>query len=734
MTDRPAITTRAATWTLVVGCLAQAMLTINSTTTSVAIPSIQRDLHANALQLAWIQNAYVLAVAALMPLCGAIGDRYGRKKVYLAGFAVFTLGSLLSALAPGPWFLVFTRALQGTGGAAMGALGLSLLAIAFGERLGQATGIWAASSAVGLTLGPLIGGILVDTVGWRSVFFVNVPICLVAVIPAIRFIPESRDLRRQSVDALGGGLLAGSLIGLVATLHSLHFGSGYNPVETLVPGVLMVVFVLTFFWRERRTSDPVLPLSLFSRPRFRAAVIIALSVNFAIAGTLYFQSLTMQNNRGWSALSAGFLLLPLNAGIAFGGLRSSRLVARFGVAAVTATALFGAAAGAICLIPMGFGASAVLIGLADVLIGLGLGLAFPGVSAAGMHEVDLRNIGVASATLSDGRQVGGSIGIAVLVAVMVATTNAVWSHSGSAAGVTGPQLVAAQSDIDVGNVAAVGHNLGNTAQQAAQHSFGWGIAALYLTSAVLLFLTACFALVSLRASREPAPTAADSSPARRRRRPGEPAPRRRKHQPLDVGLLEDPRARRCPGLRGSADAGPGRGARAARAGGLGPSGGLRSRSRLPVTTASYHRLGRIALRGFGGLRFPRARIASGAAPARRDPRSAQVEPDDGVVGRVVAGDDDVGHVGETLRVFETGRLGLGTFGARGGVGDRRPLGDEVPVALQPPPVVEGHRPHDAPVGGIGSGESGRGRIALDDADLVPQSRDADGLDVDPELQ
>ncbi|MGH9090507.1 MAG: MFS transporter [Acidimicrobiales bacterium] len=499
---------RPARWTLLVGCCAQVMLTINSTTTSVAIPSIQRDLHASALELAWIQNAYVLALAAFMPLCGAIGDRFGRKRVYLAGFAVFTLGSLLSGLAPGPWTLVLTRAVQGCGGAAMSALGLSLLAMAFGDRLGRATGVWAASSSIGLTLGPVVGGVLVDTVGWRSVFYVNVPICIVAVIPAVRFIPESADAARKHVDAPGGVLLAASLVGLVATLHSLHVGAGYSPVETVVPGAVTVAAFSGFWWRERRVADPVLPFSLFARRRFRAAVVIALSVNFALAGSLYFQSLTMQNDRGWSPLAAGMMLLPLNAGIAAGGLRSSRLVDRYGVATVTASALFAAAAGAALLTGLGFGIAAPVIAVADLLIGLGLGLAFPAVSAVGMHEVDLRHIGVASATLSDGRQVGGSIGIAVLVSVMVGTTGLVWSRRGAAAGLSAGQISSGRSAIEVGNVSSVTRSLGAAAGHAAQHSFAWGIAALYLTSATLLVATGWYALLALRAGRQAAPAIA----------------------------------------------------------------------------------------------------------------------------------------------------------------------------------------------------------------------------------
>ncbi|MFN8039994.1 MAG: MFS transporter [Acidimicrobiales bacterium] len=491
------------------------MLMVDTTITSVALPSIQRELGATASQLAWVQNAYLLAVAALMPFAGSFGDRYGRKRVFVAGLVLFTVGSAASGLAPDIAWLIAARTLQGSGAAVVSALGLSILAASFGvEHLERPLGIWAASTSLGVAAGPLLGGILVAAVDWRAIYTINIPIGIATALVMAALVPESRSDRRTTVDAFGATLLAGALLSVVAGLHALTLGTtDYSPVHSLVPLALAVVLTAAFVARERRAHDPVMPLSLFRPRAFRAAVVVSVVVNFALMGSMYFQSLVLQNLRGWTPLSTGLLLLPLNIALAISGLRAASVIKRFGNDVVAAGGLALAALGLAVLVPLGFvtgPALVIVIGAGGALLGLGLGSAFPSISAAGIRQVDLGEMGVASATLGDARQVGSTLGIAALVAVMIAVSTSTWTRLGDDLGLPSTSLSAVQNDVLVGSAPAVAGRLGAEAAAAASRSFAVGVAVAYVLAFLLVAVAAVYARRSLRPSPAPDPA---SSPA-----------------------------------------------------------------------------------------------------------------------------------------------------------------------------------------------------------------------------
>lgn len=287
----------------------------------------------------------------------------------------------------------------------------------------------------------------------------------------------------------------------------------YSPVHSLVPLALAVVLTAAFVARERRAHDPVMPLSLFRPRAFRAAVVVSVVVNFALMGSMYFQSLVLQNLRGWTPLSTGLLLLPLNIALAISGLRAASVIKRFGNDVVAAGGLALAALGLAVLVPLGFvtgPALVIVIGAGGALLGLGLGSAFPSISAAGIRQVDLGEMGVASATLGDARQVGSTLGIAALVAVMIAVSTSTWTRLGDDLGLPSTSLSAVQNDVLVGSAPAVAGRLGAEAAAAASRSFAVGVAVAYVLAFLLVAVAAVYARRSLRPSPAPDPA---SSPA-----------------------------------------------------------------------------------------------------------------------------------------------------------------------------------------------------------------------------
>ena len=305
-------------WTLFAMCFALFMIMLDNTVVNVALPTIQRSLHiTNPENLEWTVNGYVLTFAALILLGGKLGDRFGRKRIFLVGLAIFTLASAACAVATTDTQLIAFRSLQGVGGALLNPLSLSILVSAFPRKqLPTAIGVWAGISGLGLAIGPLLGGFLVENVSWSAVFWINVPIGVIAAGVTWWAVVESSDTTTKTLDVIGTVLVTAALFSLTWGLIKTGSHSWTSPYTLFFLGGAAVLFA-AFIWREARTREPMLPLSFFQSRVFSASSAVVLMVGFAMFGIFYFVTLYFQNVLGYSALQAGVRSLPLTMMVIF---------------------------------------------------------------------------------------------------------------------------------------------------------------------------------------------------------------------------------------------------------------------------------------------------------------------------------------------------------------------------------------------------------------------------------
>jgi EmrB/QacA subfamily drug resistance transporter len=495
--------------TLLAMCFGLFMIMLDNTIVNVALPSIQRELHASPETLAWTVNAYVVPFAALILLGGKLGDRFGRRRMFVAGLAIFTASSAACALSSSIGALVAARAVQGVGAALMNPLSLSILVATFPPaRLSAAIGVWAGISGLGLAIGPLLGGVLVENLDWSAVFWINVPVGVLATVVTLRAVRESRDPAGRSLDLPGSALVTLALFSVVWGLiksETHGFGSSYVIGFLAVGAVLLALFV---GW-ERRARDPMLPLAFFARRLFSVADAVMLLVGFAMFGAIFYGALYLQNVQGYSALGAGVRTLPWTLMILVVAPPAGRLSARMG-------ARLPAAAGMLLL-------SAGLVGLAGlhadtpyssiwpffVLCGIRTALAMPTLSATAMGAIAAEKAGVASGVLNTARQVGGALGIAVLGAVATARIASQWDDFVAAAPpALQPQATRLGELVQGGQLAPIGRLAGPAASDVAASAFMTGFSAAMWTAAALTLLAAAVALVGLRGARAAAQASA----------------------------------------------------------------------------------------------------------------------------------------------------------------------------------------------------------------------------------
>lgn len=305
-TDAHPCAERAKPWVLAATIVGSSMAFIDSSVVNVALPAIQADLSAPMREAQWVVNAYMLMLGSLMLVGGAAGDRFGRRRIFVIGVAVFTAASVACAWAPNAATLIAARALQGVGGALLVPGSLAIISAAFPEReRGRAIGTWAGASALTMALGPVTGGWLVDTWSWRSIFLINVPIATVALVLAIWRVPESRhESGNVAVDWSGGAL---AVLGLGALAYGLTLASEIGWRRAAVLGSLGVAIVILglFLWREARARTPMMPLALFRSRNFSGANAITLLLYFALSGALFFVPFNLIRIQGYSAALAG---------------------------------------------------------------------------------------------------------------------------------------------------------------------------------------------------------------------------------------------------------------------------------------------------------------------------------------------------------------------------------------------------------------------------------------------
>ena len=412
---------------LTVLAISQLMVVLDATIVNVALERIQVALSfTSQSDLQWIVTGYALTFGGFLLLGGKLADRLGRRRVFIWGAVLFAVASLLGGIAESQGLLIAARALQGLGGALMSPAALSLLTVVFaeGKERDRALGIWAAITAGGAAIGLILGGVLTEYLSWRWVFFVNVPIALIAVLGALRYVPESRDETARGFDVPGAVLVTGGLMALVYGLVQVNDDAVSTTVKTAT-FVAAVLLLGAFAVVQRRSSSPLVPFRLFKSRSVLGADIGALLIGAGIFGIFFFLTLWMQVLNGYSPIEAGFAFLPMTLLIGVGAGISAQLLGRIGPRPLLLVGPTLSAAGllllAVRLQPDSSYLTVVLPSLA--LVAIGMGLAFVALTSAAVAGVPQDDSGIASALLNAGQQVGGALGLAVLTAVSTARTS-----------------------------------------------------------------------------------------------------------------------------------------------------------------------------------------------------------------------------------------------------------------------------------------------------------------------
>jgi EmrB/QacA subfamily drug resistance transporter len=430
---------------LVIACLAQFMVVLDSTIVNVALPSIQRGLHFSPASLQWVINGYTLFFGGFLMLGGRAADLLGRRRLFIAGVALFSVASLLNGLAQSSGMLIAGRALQGLGGALVSPAAMSIITTTFTDNAERtrALGVWSAIAAGGAAAGLLLGGVLTDLVSWPWIFIVNVPVGVLTVLLATRFVPESRAQHvHRTFDLAGAITVTGGLVVLVfGIVQAQSWGWGStNTVGLLAAGVaLLAAFVLI----ERRSPAPLVRLDVFRVRSLATADGALLLLASAMFGMFFFASLYVQDILGYSPLRAGFAFLPATVGIIIGSVLSQQLIKRLGVRNVAVAGFALAAIGMVLLTGVSVHGSYVGDLLSGLLpLSIGIGLTFVPITLLATGGVDSDDAGLASGLFNTSQQVGGSLGLALMSTFAASRTTSLL-HGGAtaaAARVSGYQL------------------------------------------------------------------------------------------------------------------------------------------------------------------------------------------------------------------------------------------------------------------------------------------------------
>jgi EmrB/QacA subfamily drug resistance transporter len=408
------------TWVaLLAASLPMFMATLDNLVMTSALPVIHTDLHASVGQLQWFLNAYTLSFATLMLSAASLGDRLGRRRVFLFGIAVFTLASIASALATGPGMLIAARALQGVGGAAIMPLSLTLLAGAVpAEKRAMAIGIWGGVSGLGVALGPVVGGAVVDGISWRAIFWLNVPVAVVAIPLVLRALGESYG-RKDPLDVLGVVLAGGSVFSAVwGIVHGND--DGWTSAGVLVPLALAAVLLVAFVRREQRTPHPILPMRLFRSRSFSVANVTSLSFSIGMFGAIFLLAQYLQIVMGYTPLQAGIRTLPWTAMPMLVAPIAGALAPRVGIRPLLATGLALQTASLVWIaLVTGPGATYGQLIPSFVLGGVGMSLTFAPSATAVLQDMAEDDHATASSANATVREMGVALGVALLTAVFL---------------------------------------------------------------------------------------------------------------------------------------------------------------------------------------------------------------------------------------------------------------------------------------------------------------------------
>jgi EmrB/QacA subfamily drug resistance transporter len=399
-------------------CMSLLLVSLDNSIVNVALPSIHKDLKASLSDLQWTLDAYTLVLASLLMLSGSIADRLGRKPVFMVGVVVFTLGSGLCALAPTLDTLVGARILQAIGGSMLNPVALSVVRNVFEDprERAQALGIWGSVVGISTSLGPVLGGILVDGPGWRYVFVVNIPIGILALILTFLYVPNSKAPRARRPDPIGQALI---LIGLATLVFAIIEGArdGFGDPTIIVSFVVAVAAFAALVPYELRRREPLIEVRFFRSRPFAGATVSAVAAFGALGGFLFLNTLYLQDARGFSALHAGLYSLPTALMMLIFSPISGRIVANRGGRLPLLTAGVLITVGPLIFLGLSVHTATWQLFLAYIVMGIGFGAVNPPISNTAISGMPPAQAGVAAAVASTGRQVGFALGVALAGAV-----------------------------------------------------------------------------------------------------------------------------------------------------------------------------------------------------------------------------------------------------------------------------------------------------------------------------
>ena len=480
---------------LIVGLLA---IVIDNTVLNVALKTIAEPhggLGASQSQLEWAINSYTLVFAGLLFTFGVIGDKIGRKRMLIAGLILFGGASLLSAYSKNPTELIWARAAMGLGGAAVMPQTLSIISQVFEPReRPKAIGLWATAVGIGVAIGPVLGGVLLNHFWWGSVFLINVPVTVAGVLAAVILVPESRNKTDNSIDIIGVLL---SIAGLVALIYGIVQGGdkgSWVHLDVLGPLFGGLAILALFAFHESRTRHPSLDVRLFKDHRLSASVGALALVFFGMGGVFFFTAFYLQNVRGYTALDAGLLTVPFAVGQLIASPRSASLVSRYGAKAVTSTGMLVMAAAIAGYATLGTSTPIVVLGILYAIQGAAIGISMPAATAAVMDVLPRERAGAASALTNTARQVAVALSVAVLGSII-----AQFYRSSLSPALHGlPAAVQNTASSSITATQAVAANLGTRGQALlvpANNSF---VHAMHYTTLVAAVLAMAGGLVVLR--------------------------------------------------------------------------------------------------------------------------------------------------------------------------------------------------------------------------------------------
>ncbi len=418
---------KAGRWVLAISVLGSGMAFLDGTVVNVALPDIGRDLNATTAQLQWILNGYLLTLASVILLGGSLGDRYGRRKIFVLGVILFTAASLLCAVAPNAQFLIGARLIQGLGGALLTPGSLAMIEASFqpADRA-RAIGAWSGLGGVAAAIGPLLGGYLVSAVSWRAIFLINLPLGLFVAVAATRHVPETFDPEsRGPLDVLGAGLAA---LGLAGTTYALIEGPGGMTAMVVLAALVGVAALVAFVFAERRSPNPMLPIDIFRSRQFSAANVVTFVVYAALGGFFFLMVAFLQISMGYSPIESGAATLPVTAVMLMFSARAGALAQRIGPRIPLTVGPLVIAAGFLWMSQIDPGDSYLTSVLPPIMVfATGLTLVVAPVTATVLAAADARHAGIASGINNAVARIGGLLAVAVLPVIAGLTGDAFYN-------------------------------------------------------------------------------------------------------------------------------------------------------------------------------------------------------------------------------------------------------------------------------------------------------------------